>query len=95
MSTEPRTVFRTGPVQVTVWGNPSDKDLVAWFRWYERRGTPSAIIRDRKKEAVESSVSVWRHGDDTRLYPDKIKPWFEVVKECNGFSRLISGKEGG
>ena len=95
MSTESpmsRQIFRVGPVQVTVWGNPTDRDLTAWFKGYKTKGVPAAIIRDRRKDSVDSSVSVWRHGNDYRLYPDKLKPWFEVVEECNGFTKLIGRK---
>jgi hypothetical protein len=92
MATE-ATDKRIAPIQVTVWGNPADKDLMSWFAWYKDkiRKTPAAIVK--KNTANAYVVSVWRYGVGAPGNIDRFLESYEIIEECHGFSRL-SGMQG-
>lgn len=91
---EDKRAARMALVQVTVWGQATDKDLMSWFPWYKKRGTPAAVVRREATGRMTAGVSIWRYGETDQEAHGHLPEVYVVEAECHGFSRL-AGRGGG
>lgn len=87
-------VVRIAPVQVTTWGVATDKDLMSWFGWYKKRGTPAAVVRREAQGRTTAGVSVWRYGKTDSESHDVLRAGYMIDAECHGFSKMSERKGG-
>jgi hypothetical protein len=76
-------------MQFTSW-QELQKNCGYWYRWFEGRGIPAAILRQNNTFAVFRKGDVGRKGEDGSYYTVKA-PWSkvfpppEIIASCNGY----------
>ena len=73
-----------GPIRFTEW-QQHEIDCLSWYRWFESRSIPAAIIKRNTGSRKDGLYAVLRNWKGNQPINPKWAEQFDILMACNDF----------